>query len=108
MRRKTALVLGAVAGFVAVVILRRRRRPIAGPAAPPALPAAEPDPRAEALRRRLDEVREAAAAPGDEPDEPPADEFEAMRRRVRAEARSAAEEMRRRGAGPGSYPGSAT
>ena len=101
MKRKAALLLGAAAGAAAAVVIRRRRR------VPREIePAAElePDPRAEELRRRLAEARAAAAdqaelgaaaAAADEG--PPADEFEAMRRRVHAEARAAADAMRRSG-----------
>lgn len=63
------------------------------------------DARAEELRRRLDEARTAVkddddfVAPGMAAEvvaeeDPPADEFEAMRRRVHAEARDAASKMR--------------
>jgi hypothetical protein len=105
--QKGTLALGALAGAAAAVLLgRRRRQPVAQPV-PPA------DARADERRRRLDEAREAAVdeaefeAAGmgaetivrEEPasSEPaPANEFEAMRRRVHEEARAAAEEMRRR------------
>jgi len=101
-KRKAALLLGAAAGAVAAFVIRRRRQ--VGLEIEPAM-APEPDPRAEELRRRLAEAR-AAATDQDElggrepvtPDEaPPADEFEAMRRRVHAEARAAADAMRRSG-----------
>jgi hypothetical protein len=61
----------------------------------------ETDPRAESLRRHLAERRQDAEPSGgaleEAPAEPPADEFEAMRRRVHSEARAAAERMRRSG-----------
>ena len=107
MDQKGALALGALGGAAAALLVgRRRTRPAAQP-----LP--QPDPRADERRRRLDEAREAAideaefqaAGMGAETivsEEPantepvPANEFEAMRRRVHEEARAAAEEMRRR------------
>jgi hypothetical protein len=105
--QKSALALGALAGAAAALFLRRRRPPVSTHAAPTA------DPRAEELRQKLAEARRAdvdeteflAAGMGaetivaDEPGQPgppPADEFEAMRRRVHEEARAAADEMRRR------------
>jgi hypothetical protein len=105
--QKGALAIGALAGAAAALLLGRKRR-----AAVPS-PAPAPDPRVDERRRRLDEARQAdvdeadfhAAGMGaetivvEEPavDEPvPANEFEAMRRRVHEEARAAAEEMRRR------------
>lgn len=108
MDQKSALALGALAGAAAALLVgRRRTQPVAQPLPPP------PDPQADERRRRLDEAREAAVdevefqAAGmgaetivsEEPasSEPvPANEFEAMRRRVHEEARAAAEEMRRR------------
>jgi hypothetical protein len=108
MDQKGALALGALAGAAAALLAgRRRTQPVAQPPPPP------PDPRADERRRRLDEAREAvvdeaefeAAGMGAETivsEEPtstepaPANEFEAMRRRVHEEARAAAEEMRRR------------
>lgn len=102
MKRKAALLLGAAAGALAAFAIRRRRQPVheLGPAGEP-----EPDPRAEELRRRLAEAR-AVPTDHDEPagdplspseEQPPEDEFEAMRRRVHAEARAAADAMRRSG-----------
>jgi hypothetical protein len=105
--QKGALALGALAGAAAALLLGRRRTQPAVEPLPP------PDPRADERRRRLDEAREAsvdeaefeAAGMGAETivsEEPadsepvPANEFEAMRRRVHEEARAAAEEMRRR------------
>jgi gamma-glutamyl:cysteine ligase YbdK (ATP-grasp superfamily) len=105
--QKAALALGALAGAAAAVLLGRRRPRVLTRAAPPA------DPRADELRRKLDEARQAdvdenefnAAGMGaetivaEEPsrrEPPPATEFEAMRQRVHEEARAAAEEMRRR------------
>ena len=107
MDQKGALAIGALAGAAAALLVgRRRTQPVAQPLPPP-------DPRADERRRRLDEAREAAvdeaefeaAGMGAETivsEEPaatepvPANEFEAMRRRVHEEARAAAEEMRRR------------
>jgi hypothetical protein len=104
--QKAALALGALAGAAAAVLFGRKRPRVPARAAPPA------DPRADELRRKLDEAREADVdesefnvagmgaetiipeEPGREP--PPANEFEAMRRRVHEEGRAAAEEMRRR------------
>lgn len=118
-RRVSTFLTGAVAGaFAATVLLRRRR----------AAPAPERlDPRAQELREKLAEARNARAdeddfeaagmaaetaveepassrpapdpaAEASRPETPkpaPADEFEAMRRRVHEEARAAAEQMRR-------------
>ncbi len=140
MRRVSTLLAGAAAGAFAATVLMRRRRPTLAPE--------RLDPRAQELREKLAEARNAradeddfevagmaaetaveepAAAPpapplppaetavedpaapppapplppaevsGPERPKPggPADEFEAMRRRVHEEARAAAEEMRR-------------
>jgi hypothetical protein len=101
-----ALALGALGGAAAAVLFGRKRAWVPARATPPA------DPRADELRRKLDEARQAdvdesefnvagMAAETIVPDEPgrrdpsPANEFEAMRRRVHEEARAAAEEMRR-------------
>lgn len=106
MNQKAALALGALAGAAAVLFGRRRPR-VLSRAAPPA------DPRADELRRKLDEARQAdvdesefnVAGMGaetiiaEEPssrEPPPANEFEAMRKRVHEEGRAAADEMRRR------------
>jgi hypothetical protein len=120
-QRNAALALGALAGAAAALFLRRKAR-----SEPGAGPRQQPSDRAEDLRRKLAEARathaeeddfEAAgmgaetmvteeprprpaappAAPPISPGQPPpADEFEAMRRRVHEEGRAAAEEMRRR------------
>jgi hypothetical protein len=107
MDQKGALALGALAGAGVALLLRRRAPQSPTPAVQTATP---PD---EDLRKRLDEARTAqadeadfdAAGMGPETivvDEPsdrepaPANEFEAMRRRVHEEARAAADEMRRR------------
>jgi hypothetical protein len=107
MDQKGAMAVGALAGAAAALFFGRKRRAVV-PSAAPAL-----DPRADERRRRLDEARQAdvdeadfhAAGMGAETivaeesasEEPvPANEFEAMRRRVHEEARAAAEEMRRR------------
>jgi hypothetical protein len=105
--QKAALAFGALAGAGAAVLLGRRR-PRVGAAAPPAA-----DRRAQELREKLEEARSAAVDEADfdaagmgaetivaeEParrEQLPADEFEAMRKRVHEEARAAADEMRRR------------
>ena len=107
MNQKAALALGALAGAAAAVIFGRKSARVPDKVAPPA------DPRADELRRELDEARQAdvdeseftVAGMGaetiiaEEPssrEPPPANEFEAMRRRVHEEGRAAAEEMRRR------------
>jgi hypothetical protein len=116
-RRVSTLLAGAAAGAFAAAVLLRLRRPTLAPE--------RLDPRARELREKLAEARtaradeedfeaagmaaetaveEPAALPPSPPEtsEPeaskpaePADEFEAMRRRVHEEARAAAEEMRR-------------
>ena len=121
MQRNAALALGARAGAAAALFLRRRPR-----SEPAAGPRQQPPDQAEELRRKLAEARathaeeddfEAAgmgaetmvteeprpsppsppAPPPISPGQPPpADEFEAMRRRVHEEGRAAAEEMKRR------------
>jgi hypothetical protein len=105
--QKAALALGALGGAAAAVLFGRKRARVPARATPPA------DPRADELRRKLDEARQAdvdeseftVAGMGaetiiaEEPsrrEPPPANEFEAMRRRVHEEGRAAAEEMRRR------------
>ena len=108
MNRNLALLAGVAAGTAAGLLLRRRRAPQA--AYPP--PPVEPDPRAEELKRKLDEAREQAADADDfeaagmgaetmveeEPRQAPAaGEVDEARRRVHEEARAAAEEMRREG-----------
>ena len=122
-RRVSTLLAGAAAGAFAATVLLRRRRPTLAPE--------RLDPRAQELREKLVEARNARAdeddfeaagmvaetaaeepaapppvpprpqppAEASEPERPkpgvPADEFEAMRRRVHEEGRAAAEEMRR-------------
>ena len=110
MRRLLAWLAGGVAGATALRVLRARLRKPAPPPTP------ERDPRAEELRRKIAQAREAAAdeeefeaagmgpetileekpapAPGT-----PGEDVEEARRRVHEEARAAAEEMRR-SAGP--------
>jgi hypothetical protein len=104
--QKAVLALGALGGAAVAVLVGRKRARGPARAEPPA------DPRADELRRKLDEARQAdvdeseftVAGMGaetiipEEPDRepPPANEFEAMRRRVHEEGRAAAEEMRRR------------
>jgi hypothetical protein len=92
--RNLALAVGALAGVVAGILLRRPRPPELAPTS---------DPRAEELRQRLATARAAApesGAPGDAEPAPEAasasaDDLDAMRRRVHAEGKAAAEEMRR-------------
>ena len=106
-----ALLAGAAVGAVAAVIALRRRAPAPlGERAPGA-----PDPRAEELRRKLAEAREAAAAEEEaaDPETPTdaavperptredspltaagTDDVAEARRRIHAEGRAAAEEMR--------------
>ena len=86
-------------GIAAWRYLRRRSNAAASPA--PAVPAAEVDPRAEALRAKLDEAREAEpqagpeAAPEDDPEaEPEVVDPEERRRSVHEHGRAALEEMR--------------
>lgn len=93
MRQKLTFALGLGLGLALVRLFRRRRHRPAEPA-----PA---DPRAQELRRKLAETRE---APGGEPspalpDQPPAGagEIDEARRRVHEEGRAAVEEMRRMG-----------
>jgi hypothetical protein len=109
MGRLSTLLAGAAAGAFAATVLLRRRRPTLAPE--------RLDPRAQELREKLAEARQAsvdeaefeAAGMGAEtivaedvrPGEPPpANEFEAMRRRVHEEARAAADEMRRQAESP--------
>jgi hypothetical protein len=93
MRRNTALGVLAAAGALGALLTRRRRPDAAAPGQ-----TASPDPRAAELRRKLARAR----AEPPPPTEPPRDEFEAMRRRIHAEAREAAERMRAAGEGPDS------
>jgi uncharacterized protein YbjQ (UPF0145 family) len=95
-RKKAALLGGAIAGAVGAVVLRRRRGQTVEP---------EADPRADELRRKLAEAREAAehedefeaAGMGAETIvEPDVDE---ARRRVHEAGRAKAEEMRESGEG---------
>jgi hypothetical protein len=98
MRRTLAWLAGALGVAGLVRGLRQRPRP---------LPELGPDPRAEALKRRLDEARPLASQPVEEADaaETPVDEApdppSRTRADVHAQARTAIEEMRRGGAGPG-------
>jgi hypothetical protein len=104
--QKEALALGALAGAGAAFLLGRRRSQQA-PASPRA--PESPAPPEEDLQAKLDEAEFNAAGMAGEtivaedppPAEPaPANEFEAMRRRVHEEARAAAEEMRRQAESP--------
>ena len=113
MNQKEALALGALAGAAAAFLLGRKRSQQA-PASPRTPAPASPE---EDLQAKLAEAREAAVdeaefnaagmagetivAEDPPPAEPsPANEFEAMRRRVHEEARAAAEEMRRKADSP--------
>jgi hypothetical protein len=118
--QKEALALGALAGAAAAFLLGRRRSQPSSPAptrAPEPAPQAPPAASEEDLQAKLAEAREAAVdeaefnaagmagetfvADEPRPAEPaPANEFEAMRRRVHEEARAAAEEMRRKAESP--------
>jgi hypothetical protein len=103
-RRLLAWIGGVLGGIAAWRYLRRRSE-----AAPPAPPAAEVDPRAEALRAKLDEAREAEpeveagpeapeeqeASSAAEPEpEPEVADPEERRRSVHDHGRAALEEMR--------------
>ena len=103
MRRNLALLAGLASGVAAGLVLTRIR----GRAeAPPAPTASADDPRSQ-LRRKLAEAKQthaderdfqAAGMAGEtmvEDEAAPRDEWEAMRRRVHAEGRAAAEQMRR-------------
>jgi hypothetical protein len=103
MRRNLALLAGAAAGAIGAVVLGRRWRPARR---------AGPDPRAEELRRKLSQARDAAAE-GEELDEagmggdavsadqPPArptrEEAMSLRRRVHERGRETTDRMRRTG-----------
>lgn len=98
MKRKAALVVGAVAGAVAAILLRGRRGEPEAPAGGVA------DPRAAELRQKLAQAREGAA---DEDDFAAAGmgaetivtdegaDVDAARRRVHEQGRATADEMRR-------------
>ena len=99
MGQKLALLAGAALGAALATLLGRRRRPAAQPPA---------GMRAERLRQKLDEAKSAASegepAPESAPTgqaiaepEPAPDEIEQERRRVHAEGRATADEMRRSG-----------
>jgi hypothetical protein len=110
MRRLLAWLGGALGGIAAYRFLQRRAEPVAELAPPAPVPAAEPDPRAEALRAKLDETRAAEPAdpaetvepapvePEEEGDAAPAAAVEvadpeARRRSVHEHGRRALEEM---------------
>jgi len=101
-RRLIPLISGLAGTLAAVRVISRRRARRAADRAPTA-----PDPRAESLRRRLDEARavvaeqeeyDAAEVPVDEAEPAPVDPSR-LRERIHAEGREKAEAMRRRGAG---------
>ncbi len=120
-RRISTLLAGAAAGAFAATVLLRRRRPTVAPERGDPRAQELREKLAEARSARADEddfaaagmaaetaVEEPATPPPapprppaetSEPERPkpggPADEFEAMRRRVHEEGRAAAEEMRR-------------
>jgi len=89
MRRLAGWIGGAVWGFVAYRLWRRRRQP----AVASAPTAEESDARAEELRAKLAEARAgeepAPAEPGEDPES-----VEERRRRVHEEGRAAIDEMR--------------
>ena len=92
MRRLVGWIGGALGGLAAYRLLRRRPQVAAEGA-----PAAEPDARAEELRAKLDETREADAGPeaGDDPAAPePEESPEDRRRRVHEEGRATLDEMK--------------
>jgi len=92
MRRLLAWISGAASGIAAYKLLTRRRATAALPAAPvePPAEATAPDPRAEALRAKLEAREEPPAEPA-----PDADDPDARRARVHEDARAAVERMRR-------------
>jgi len=100
MRRPFAWIAGVVGGLAAYKLLRRRRHE--APPVPEPSPALEVDPRAEALRAKLDEAAErpapeaAEATPAEPEDaaEQPGDP-DARRHVVHEAGRAAIEEMRR-------------
>ncbi|HET7573386.1 MAG TPA: hypothetical protein VFJ77_12040 [Gaiellaceae bacterium] len=87
MRRLTAWLAGAAGGLAAYRFLRRR------PAAPAGEPPAQPDPRAEELRAKLEETRK--PEPEAEAEETAPESPEERRRRVHEQGRSALDEMQR-------------
>jgi hypothetical protein len=106
-KRILTLLAGLAGGAIGAVLLRRRR-------APRQLAPAGRDPRAEDLRRKLSQARDAAADEEDfqaagmggdtvAVDQPPArptrEEADSLRRRTHERGREAADEMRRAGDG---------
>jgi hypothetical protein len=87
MRRFIGWIGGALGGFTAYRLLRRRPR-VSLESLPP-----ESDERAEELRAKLDEIREADTPSPAEPGEPE-DSVEERRRRVHQEGHAALDEMR--------------
>ena len=104
MRRPLALATGALAALGLYRLLGGRRRQVAPPL--PEAPSAAPDPRAEELRRRLEESRELAGEREEfEAAETPVDRAEAprvedRRRRVHDEGRDVVARMRKYTGGP--------
>ena len=92
MRRLTAWIAGIASGVVAYRFWRRRQATDVAPS--PEAPV-EPDPRAEELRVKLAETREAEPEPEPEPAaEPEPESPEERRRRVHEEGRAALDEMK--------------
>jgi hypothetical protein len=109
MRKLLAWLAGA-AGVVGLLRARRRQ--------PEPLPEVGPDPRAEELRRRLDEAKPLAVEPDEAdaadtpvdaaPDPAPAAPTEERRAEVHAKARAAIDEMRRSATDEGGDAGGET
>ena len=102
MRRLVPLISGLAGTLAAARVIHRRRARRAAEA-----PADAPDPRAESLRRRLDQARavvteqeefDGAEVPVDEAEPAPVDPS-GLRARIHAEGREKVEAMRRRGGG---------
>jgi hypothetical protein len=108
--QKAALAVGALAGAAAAFVLGRRRRAAVPDEAPQPAPQDDLQAKlAEARAARVDEAEFDAAGMAGETivadevsthEPPPDNEFEAMRRRVHEEARTAADEMRRKAESP--------
>jgi hypothetical protein len=92
MGRLLAWISGAVSGIAAYKLLTRRRPTAALPAPPlePPTESAAPDPRADALRAKLEAREEAPPEPDAAPSDP-----DARRAQVHEDARATVERMRR-------------